>query len=159
MLLGAAIGSIIPGVGTLIGAGIGSIVDWFMPTIGDYEPKHEASQAAVGGGWATGGWVKNTFKNRVKGQITKVHANEAIVPLSNNNPVSSMLSDIHNSVATNHMSVAKGSSGLDIDYDRLAIAMAKGVVAGKTQYGDPNRVDLQLKKTQAAGTELWSSFS
>lgn len=36
MALGAAIGSIIPGVGTLIGAGIGGIADMFMGEIGEY---------------------------------------------------------------------------------------------------------------------------
>ena len=36
MAAGAAIGSIIPGVGTLIGAGIGGIVDMFTPEIGTY---------------------------------------------------------------------------------------------------------------------------
>ena len=39
MALGAAIGSIIPGVGTMIGAGIGGLADLILPTIGDYGPK------------------------------------------------------------------------------------------------------------------------
>ena len=36
MALGAAIGSIVPGVGTIIGAGIGGLLDIVVPTIGDY---------------------------------------------------------------------------------------------------------------------------
>jgi len=43
MAAGAAIGSIIPGVGTLIGAGIGGLADMIMPEIGDWGPKQRAN--------------------------------------------------------------------------------------------------------------------
>jgi hypothetical protein len=36
MAAGAAIGSIVPGIGTAVGAGIGGIVDMFAPEIGEY---------------------------------------------------------------------------------------------------------------------------
>jgi hypothetical protein len=41
LALGATIGSIVPGIGTLVGAGIGGLIDMFVPTIGEYGDKVE----------------------------------------------------------------------------------------------------------------------
>lgn len=75
MAMGAAIGSIIPGVGTAIGAGIGGLADLFMGEIGDYGP--------VGGV----GQVHQDFVMRPGQPATPFTSKDTLIGLKDGGPI------------------------------------------------------------------------
>jgi hypothetical protein len=75
MAMGAAIGSIIPGVGTVIGAGIGGLADLFMGEIGDYGP--------VGGV----GQVHQDFVMRPGQPATPFTSKDTLIGLKDGGPI------------------------------------------------------------------------
>ncbi len=107
MATGAAIGSVIPGIGTAIGAGIGGIVDMFTPEIGTYgsgvhdgiftKPLHDGK---LGGDFNKGRGIIQG------GKITPIDNKDDLMAMKPNGPIDRV---IKNSNTSSTMKVEFGN--------------------------------------------------
>ena len=90
MATGAALGSVIPGVGTAIGAGIGGIVDMFAPELGEYGKtkgvhdglfKSPIHDGAIGSDFSKGRGIIQG------GKITPIDNKDSLMAMKPNGPV------------------------------------------------------------------------
>lgn len=130
MALGAAIGSIIPGAGTLAGAGIGGLIDMLAPTIGSY---HTGT-----------GWVPRSGRYNLR-------AGEAVIPKSRN--VSSAMGGI-SSMGTSAVS-SGGNVKIELSDETLS-KMMFGQVKANQMYGLPNQTSQRIKESTQMTNQIWA---
>jgi len=141
LIIGAIVGSIIPGAGTFVGASIGGILDGVLPTIGNYEQP------------------QNDFVSRPGQKPIPFTSKDTLIGAKEGGPIDKLLNQVTN-VENNTVNNSSGSSNMSVTFSPIDI---KGTIKLENESNSVN-IDLNDSKfirqiTQTIQEELSRNIS